>query len=280
MPFPSLSTILLGAGARSTLGSAAACAAAWKARLDVVWIEPLRIEADIVVPGYGGAMPVLGASFSAASEREVELALDHAQAVVQDMLEDADFGWSFQGLSGELLPTMRAAVRSALYADLLVIELGGTARPEAATLAEAALFGARVPVLALPALPEPRFGRIVIAWDGSAQSLAAVRAALPLLKAAADVRLVQVDAAAGSDGAPPSAGVVRMLSAHGVAASVFERRSQGRSIAVTLADYVGDSAADLLVMGAYGHSRLREQILGGVTRDMLRQTGVSLFLAR
>ncbi|MEE7504796.1 universal stress protein [Methylobacterium mesophilicum] len=121
-------------------------------------------------------------------------------------------------------------------------------------------------------------GRIVVAWDGSAQAARAANDALPFLRAAEAVEIVSVvgetdlpTSAAGADFAPH-------LARHGVAVSVSVLPVVG-DVAETLRTRVGLFRADMLVMGAYRHSRLHEWCLGGVTRSLLARSSVPLFLA-
>ena len=135
----------------------------------------------------------------------------------------------------------------------------------------------RAPVLIVPdagmELP-PR--RVMIAWNGSDEAASALRAGLPLMRQAEQVELVTVGAKLAGF---PAVDAVQYLSRHGVHAQLRPLVREG-SVEETLARAVRDAGAQLLVMGAYGHSRLREFLLGGVTRYFLDgDTGVAMLLA-
>jgi len=128
-------------------------------------------------------------------------------------------------------------------------------------------------------LPARRLGGVVVAWDGSRCAARAMHEALPILQQAREVRLLTVlddkPAAVGGLGAEP----LRHLQAYGVQALVDEVKAMGRPIGQVLDEYVGQHKADLLVMGAYAHSRLREFVLGGATEHVLRRPHTAVFLS-
>lgn len=141
---------------------------------------------------------------------------------------------------------------------------------------DAALFGTGRPVIMAPATAGKGFGsKIAIAWDGSRESALAASAALPLLQGAEEV--VVVTARESDDSAEPSA-LARYLAGHGVQAKPWAYTPSGESIAEGLLDQAARAGADCLVMGAYGHSRLRERILGGATEGMLRRAKIPVFM--
>jgi nucleotide-binding universal stress UspA family protein len=122
----------------------------------------------------------------------------------------------------------------------------------------------------------------MVAWDSSLEAARAVREALDMLVAADDVRLVLVDPVAGESGqgAEPGADAAAYLARHGVKVAVDRLPSSGQSVAAVLSRHAADMDAELMVMGAYGHSRLRERIFGGVTRSILDEPPLPIFMAR
>ncbi len=152
--------------------------------------------------------------------------------------------------------------------DLIVLD-----RPdaEAAGIAsgvfEVALFDTRRPVLVVPPAPAEAPGRkVAVAWNGSAEAAAAVGGALPFLMQAEEVTVVAI----GDDGdAAGPEGLVRYLACHGVRAAVRHVAPGSAAAGVQILEAAEALGADLLIMGAYGHSRLRELVLGGATRDIL-----------
>lgn len=149
---------------------------------------------------------------------------------------------------------------------------------------EGALFHSGKPLLLLPegfaATLKPK--RILVAWDARIEAFRALAQSLDLLAAAENVHLVLVDPVESEDrhGEEPGADVATYLARHGVKVTVDRLPGQGRSVQSVLRQHAIDMAADLLVMGAYGHSRLRQRIFGGVTRSMLEEPPLAVFLAR
>ncbi|WP_407530518.1 universal stress protein [Methylobacterium oryzisoli] len=164
--------------------------------------------------------------------------------------------------------------------DLSVID----AEPEAAhldrDLIEALLVGSGRPLLVVPpSATACRAERIVIAWDASSRASRAVHDALPFLRAAEAVQIVAVsgekdlpDAADGADLAPH-------LARHGVAVEVTCLAARDGDVAQTLRDVAASYRADMLVMGGYVHSRLREMVFGGVTQSLLRSSPLPLLMS-
>ena len=178
-----------------------------------------------------------------------------------------------------------AVGRRGRYADISVIwpELpaGETLRRKAI---EGALFSSGRPLLLLPegapATLSPK--RIMIAWDSRIEAARAVRESLGMLEGADEVRLVLVDPGEGADshGSEPGADAAAYLARHGAKVTVDRLPGQGHSVAEILRRHAVDCAADLLVMGAYGHSRMRERVFGGVTESMLEEPPLPILMAR
>lgn len=127
-------------------------------------------------------------------------------------------------------------------------------------------------------LPQGGLGTVVLAWDNSRTAARAMADALPLLRRATKVRVLTII----NEKATATAGIgrdaLRHLKLHGVNAEIDEVDGGGRSIGATLDAYLDRAVCDLLVMGAYGKSRVREFILGGATAHALARTRVPLFL--
>ncbi len=137
-------------------------------------------------------------------------------------------------------------------------------------LIEAVIFGSGRGTLLVPPGQKLRgpFRRIVIGWRDTRESAVAMAQVLPFLSATTQVDIVLVDADL-DDGAAPAAGIARHLARHGATTQVKLVKSGPGTVADALLEQAARSSADLLVLGAYGHSRLREWILGGTTRDIL-----------
>ena len=145
-----------------------------------------------------------------------------------------------------------------------------------------ALLGTGGPVLVLPCAPSTvEIGQnVVIAWDGGREAARAVRDALPILASASHTTLISIGERCrpGEDAEHSQVRVASFLALHDVAADCV-RMPSTIDPAEHLLSRLCDLGADLLVMGAYGHARVRELILGGVTRTMLEKMTVPLFLS-
>ena len=193
--------------------------------------------------------------------------------------------WTVEAAFTQLGALTDLVAQRARFADLVILPRPYAAAqgPEAEAVIEAALFQGRAPVLVLPDLGAGRAAtprRAVIAWNQSAEAMAAVRKSLPLLKQADAVVITVVDPPVfGPERSDPGGLLCQMLVRHGVKAEVSVLARTLPRISDILARHVRDQNADLLVMGAYGHSRLREAILGGATRNMLEQTEIPVLMA-
>jgi nucleotide-binding universal stress UspA family protein len=142
-------------------------------------------------------------------------------------------------------------------------------------LIEAALFETGRPVLITPYAG--KFNsvgtRALIGWNASPQAARAVHDALPLLTHASSVTVLVIDAATGEavHGEEPGADIAKLLARHGLEVTLHRVAGGGLSPGDVLLNEAAELNADLIVMGGYGHSRLREMVLGGATRTLLRQ---------
>jgi nucleotide-binding universal stress UspA family protein len=124
-------------------------------------------------------------------------------------------------------------------------------------------------------------GRVLVGWDASREATRAVNDAMPLLAAAEAVTVIAVDPAAGpaGHGEVPGADIALHLARHGVTATIESTVSAGIGIGNALLSRASDLEADLLVMGAYGHSRIRELLLGGATRTIIESMTLPVLLS-
>ena len=163
--------------------------------------------------------------------------------------------------------------------DLIVLSLPGTDAGSAVQdIAADAVVHARSPVLAVPAAASgfDGFGPALVAWDGSLESSHALRLTLPMLRNAAEVHVVSVTSGHREF---PATDASEYLACHGISSELHEWPVEGRSVASSLLNAAGSLAAAYVVMGAYGHTRLRQAVLGGTTRDMLHTSTVPLLMA-
>ncbi len=136
---------------------------------------------------------------------------------------------------------------------------------------ESALFDSGRPVLVIPYIQKSALtlNRVMVCWDGSRNAARAVSDAMPFLEKAGTVEVVTIIGEAGKSDELPGADIAQHLARHGLKVEL-QRQSTGTiDVANQLLSLAADISADLIVMGGYGHSRLREFILGGATRGML-----------
>jgi len=171
--------------------------------------------------------------------------------------------------------------RMARRFDLSIIRQAEPDRSSPATLIiEAALFESGRPVLVVPYIQkaELKLDRIMVCWDGSRSAARAVGDAMPFLERSRTVEVIVVTER-GKDDEIPGAQLATHLTRHGVAVELKQTVAPDGNVAAVLLSHAADSAADFLVLGAYGHSRLREFILGGVTRSMLESMTVPVLMS-
>lgn len=149
-------------------------------------------------------------------------------------------------------------------------------------LIEAALFESGRAVLVVPYIGpgEAKFDNVMVAWDGRRQASRAANEALPLLKKAKNVSVVIVgDDAPSAHGGEPGADLALHLARHGLNVDVKRIGKAGIDIGNALLSHAADAESDLLVMGGYGHSRLREFVFGGTTHSILQSMTIPVLMA-
>jgi len=185
-------------------------------------------------------------------------------------------------LRSELYNVGDQVAQAARTRDLCVIAFNSRADGQRVT-AEAAIFGSGRPVIVFEASDvheQPaRPARILIAWDGERAAARAVADAMPILTGATEVQILAVVNEKPATVAGAGVDLQRHLASHGVAANVREIDAEGAEIGTVLRRHLAQDDWDLLVMGAFGHSRVREFILGGATRDLLDRPPVPIFFA-
>ncbi|MDM5175631.1 universal stress protein [Massilia sp. DJPM01] len=209
-------------------------------------------------------------------------------ARVLDQFERVAAGFTLAGSERRAVDDEPRYSLSALarYCDLCVLNqadaVQGASLPAPGLAAEVAK-NSGTPVLMVPRAQAPAWPlrRILLGWNGSREAARAMRFALPLLRRASAVEVAILDAAAldsaGGELRPVTA-IGQTLARHGVRAELLQRDSAGDAGAALLA-LAGERGAQLLVMDCYGHSRLRELLLGGATRTVLKSMTLPVFMA-
>ena len=148
-------------------------------------------------------------------------------------------------------------------------------------IAEAALFESGRPLVVVPYIQRAglKLDRVLVCWDGSRNAARAIADALPFLARAKTVDIVIVAGEPGKGDEIDGADMAQHLARHGLVVEVRRLLSRDMDVANTLLSYAADSSADFIVMGGYGHSRVREFILGGATRGILTAMTVPTLLS-
>jgi nucleotide-binding universal stress UspA family protein len=166
--------------------------------------------------------------------------------------------------------------------DLVVV---GQAEPERDTvdelIAESALFESGRPVIVVPYIQKAplKLDRVMVCWDGSRAATRAIADAMPLLERAGSVEVVIIADEPGKQDEIAGADMGQHLARHGLNVDVKRISGGDIDVADALLSHAADANTDFMVMGGYGHSRLREFVLGGVTRSILRSMTVPVLMS-
>ncbi|MDA7426107.1 universal stress protein [Thalassococcus lentus] len=272
-----LSVVTDQALAESAVQQAADLARGYDAHLDVMCLGVDRTQTGYYYAG-ANAM-VLQETLNRAQAEGQAL-----EAQVRALLGKSECRWSAESGVAQLADIGRHVALHARFSDLVVLPkpYGAERGLELEPIVEGALFEGRAPVMILadnrPATAKPK--RIVIGWNESAEALSAVRAAMPLLVEAEMVHLAVIDPPThGPNRSDPGGLLAQYLARHGVRAEIDVLSKTLPRVSDVLMRHAGDVNADLVVMGAYGHSRFREAILGGATRNMLERAEIPVLMS-
>ena len=146
---------------------------------------------------------------------------------------------------------------------------------------EGVLFESGRPVIFVPFIQKAglKLDRVMVCWDGSRAATRAVADSMPFLQKAKQVEIVMVASKAGKNDEIPGVDLGQHLARHGLKVDVKRITSPDIDITSTILSYAADTSTDMIVMGGYGHSRLREFILGGVTRGILETMTVPVLMS-
>lgn len=278
------------AAGEAALYTALTVARIWNAHVHCLHV---RVDARDVAPlageGLSGAMIE---EMMAATEREAGERASRVRGLFDRFIEGKDVTLaesaeaaqkapgatlSFESVAGR--EEDMVAQQSRLY-DLAVV-----AHPDAgedvssSDALHAVLFDSGRPVLMAPRQPPKEIGtRICVAWNGSAESAAAVAAALPWLHRASAVRILHSEDYQRRG--PQAEGIAAYLHWHGITCELTPFKPLTKEVGAGLLGAARDFGANLLVMGAYSHSRLRQLILGGVTRHVLENADIPVQMCR
>lgn len=276
----SYKTILVHCDASRSVGPRLAAAAEVAQRFDARLVGLHAREPFEVVSYVDGGM-ALGPLMDA-----YEAGRDAAEKTARAAYDKATKGASFasEWRVTEAFADDALAV-NARYADLLVV---GQADPEDVAgsrndLPEAMAFATGRPVLVVPQIGAlaPIGRTVMLCWNASRESARAAADALPFLRAAEKVVVLVIDPEVSADGHGPEPGadVALWLARHGVKVTVQREVAADAKVGETILSRAADLDADLIVMGIYGHSRLREFVLGGASRTLLESMTVPVLMS-
>ena len=237
-----------------------------------------------------GAVPAI-ATYEAIStawlegqQQEIDRLAAETKAV-QEILERTELSFDVQEVYTEFAWAEGDIAQHALYADLVLVGAQAAGNEDLQRrIVDGALFESPTPILinprtqAVSSFPKS----ILLAWDSSDEAARATRQSLEFLKGCGAVHITIVDPVARSweNGEEPGSDIAMFLTRHGVKVEVDRVASGGRRVDETLRQHATDVAADMVVMGAYNHPRIQQRLFGGVTRSMLKDSRVPLFLSR
>jgi nucleotide-binding universal stress UspA family protein len=234
-----------------------------------------------VLPMMGGGMEAIPAEYIDELRAENEKAARLAKANFQKSVGEA-------GLRSDCYsPNASAAGAAALFArigrhfDLAVVQQAEATTPEYDYLIESTLFEGGRPVIVVPYIHKaaPSFKRALVCWDGSKPAARAIADAIPLLRRADKIEVITIAEAGKVTEEFPGAEIGQHLTRHGLKIEIKRIDVAKIDVGNTILSYAADVGADFVVMGAYGHTRIREFVLGGVTNTILSSMTVPVLMS-
>ncbi|AFL52491.1 nucleotide-binding universal stress UspA family protein [Sinorhizobium fredii] len=275
MTYKTILLVIDGNQHENDLTAAADLCAAANAHLSVLLV---KLAAPPPLGEYA-AMSVAWLDERAEDMQQLEKAVERARATLKGL------GISFDanGIYCETAWADDDIGNRARYADVTLIGASlKTDAPLRARAIDGALFYSARPVLLTADRQSVTLSpkKIVLAWNSTMEAARAAREALEMMESAEEVNVVLIDpdAASTKNGEEPGADVATYLARHGIKVTVDRLPSAGRRVEEVLIQHAVDTSADLIVMGAYGHTRLRERIFGGVTKAMIEAPAVPVLM--
>jgi nucleotide-binding universal stress UspA family protein len=249
-------------------------AQAHDAHLTGLYVLPrfeIPVYAEVQVPD-----EILAAQREAALARAAE-----AEKVFRVATDKAGWSSEWRFVEDRLAPTLALHAR---YVDLVIVGQRGDTDPSSMSngVAEHVVLQSGRPTLVVPYIGAPdSIGKhVLVAWDGSREAGRAVHEAMPFLEQAQAVTVLAINPPEHADeNRIPSADICQHLARHGVNAEAAHIEAHDITVGDMLLSRAADRGADLIVMGAYGHSRFREFVLGGATRNLLEHMTVPVLMA-
>ncbi len=235
---------------------------------------------DPVIPGtvMGGIPP----EFIESQRAETEAKAKAAIARFEEAARRAGISYEHRMVSATISGAADQLGRIGRRFDLIVVAQAERENPTADEIVdEGVLFESGRPVIFVPFIQKAglKLDRVMLCWDGSRAATRAIADSMPLLEKAKKVEVVIVSDKPGKQGEVSGADLGQHLARHGLSVEVKRITSPDIDVPSTILSYAADTSADMIVMGGYGHSRLREFILGGTTRRLLESMTVPVLMS-
>jgi nucleotide-binding universal stress UspA family protein len=258
-------------GLEARLQAALSIVRATKGHLSCIHVTP--INAYVAFDGFGGVF-VMGDILKSLEEHETKMRIR-----IEARLAHEDISWDYSQITAE---PVQAVVSHGALNDLIVVGRGRHNETSAVlgiTMLGDILHTTHTPMLIQPDKQDSfdPLGPAIVAWNGSFEAANALRYALPLLAQSSAVHIVTVEDQ--KETAFPSVTASEYLSRHGISSELHTQKADSKSVGDALIASAQMLKASYLVMGAYGHSRAREYLFGGVTRTMLKDCPLPLLIA-
>lgn len=277
MTYKIIATVLTDlAQAKDALDAAIVLTGRMDAHLDIFVVTICHSETN----SYAMGIDALGI---ARETRDAMDARDRLQDWVQTRMQGEILRWGLQTATVQGPALTAYLARKLRFCDLVVLPRPYQDNPDAAALVETCLFSAERPVLMIPqgCKAPGTGGHILMGWNDGAEALAAARAALPMLRHADVTDICIIDPPRhAADRSDPGGAMAQYLMRHGSRSEVAVLSKTEPHVGDMLLRRAREVGAEMIVSGAYGHSRLREAVFGGATRSLLEQADRPILMAR
>ncbi len=212
-------------------------------------------------------------------EREARAAITR----FEDAARGRNLSFDHELVTHRLPRSAEAFAVKARRSDLSIVQQTENRDDDNEAIIETVLFDSGRPVMIVPYIQKEglRLDRVVCCWDGSSTAARAVNDARPLLKRAKNVEILIVANEKTEDSRHQASGegIVNHLARHGIDATLKMLQAPDVDVGNAVLSYIAEQGTDVVVMGGYGHSRLREFVLGGVTRTILSSMTAPVFMS-
>lgn len=233
-----------------------------------------------IIPGsvMGGIPPEFIESQRAESDKKATYAI----ARFEQLAKREEISYETRIVSASIAGASDQLARMGRRFDLVIVGQAQHDKPMPEEVVdEGVLFESGRPVIFVPFIQKAglKLDRVLVAWDGSRAATRAIGDAMPFLEKAKRVEVVVVGSKPPKSDEVPGADLGQHLARHGIKVDVKRITAPETDVPSTILSHAADSSADLIVMGGYGHSRLREFVLGGVTRGLLEAMTVPVLMS-